>query len=127
MPLEYRIDPARRIVTITGDYADAGGWRVLLAAVASDPDYRRGFSFLRDLRQSEHPVSGTIVIGIISVVREFWERLGVHRAAIVTGTAINDPAVIAHALADDQRIPLRAFTSYDDAVSWLQQGAPRGH
>ena len=32
----------------------------------------------------------------------------------------NYPAVIAHALADDEQIALRAFPSYDEAVAWLQ-------
>ncbi len=122
MSLAYRIDPAQRVVTITGDYADAAGWRVLLHAVAQDPNYRRGFNFIRDLRDSEHPVSAATVVGIIAVVREFWNALGATRAAIVTRPGIDYPAVIAEALADDEHIALRAFTSYDDAVSWLRDG-----
>jgi hypothetical protein len=122
MHLTYCIDVETKIVTITGDYADADDWRALLTAVSVDPQYRRGFSFLRDVRQSAHPVSAETVMGIIAVVREFWGRLGVHRAAIVTRPGVNNPAVIAHALADDQQIPLRTFPSYDDAMRWLQEG-----
>ena len=121
MPLTYRIDPVRRIVTVTGDYADAEAWRALLSEVAADPEYRRGSSFLRDQRASENPVSAETVVRIIAVVREFWQALGVHRAAILTRPGLTDPAVIAHALADDEHIPLRAFTNYDEAVSWLQE------
>lgn len=120
MPLTYRIDSAHGIVTITGDYTEAGGWRELLGAVARDPEYRRGFNFIRDLRDSAHPVSADAVIGIIAVVREFWGTLGARRAAIVTGPGMDIPAVIAHALATDEQIPLRAFTEYDDAVAWLR-------
>jgi hypothetical protein len=122
MPLAYRIDSAEGIVTIVGDYADADAWRALLMEVAADPEYRRGFNFLRDLRASAHPVSAETVIGIIRVVGEFWHHLGARRAAIVTKPGINDPALIAHALADAEQIPLRAFTSYDDAVKWLRAG-----
>lgn len=122
VPLAYRIDPVQGIVTITGDYADAGGWRGLLSAVARDPDYRPGFSFIRDLRDSAHPVSGDTVIGIIAVVREYWGVLGASRAAIVTRPGIDYPAVIAEALAADEQIAIRAFSSYDDAVTWLQGG-----
>jgi hypothetical protein len=122
MALIYRIDPDTRIVVVTGDYADADEWRVLLTAVSQDPRYHRGFSFLRDVRDSPNPVSAETVIGIIGVVREFWDRLGVHRAAIVSRRGVDHPAVIAHALAHDQRIPLRAFPSYDEAVAWLQEG-----
>jgi hypothetical protein len=122
MPLSYRIDRVQGIVTILGDYEQAGGWRVLLEEVACDPDYARGFSFIRDLRASAHPVSAEAVIGIIAVVREFWSTLGVKRAAIVTRPGMDDAAVIAHALAQDERIPLRAFTSYDDAAMWVRAG-----
>lgn len=121
MSLIYRIDPTAKIVVIRGDYADAEGWRTMLGAVAKDPAYQRGFNFLRDLRHAEHPVSAETVIGIVAVVRKFWDVLGVSRAAIVTrpGT-IDYPAVIAQALASDEHIALQAFPSYDEAVAWLQ-------
>lgn len=122
MALTYRIDAAGGFVIITGDYADAGSWRTLLAAVAADPDYRPGFSFIRDLRRSAHPVGADTVAGIIAVVREFWPVLGARRAAIVTRPGIDDPAVIAHALAAYEHIPLRAFSTYEDAVAWLREG-----
>jgi hypothetical protein len=125
MPLTYRLDPLRAIVTITGDYAEASEWQELLAAVARDPGYRRGFSFLRDLRASAHPVSAQTVVGIIAVVKQFWSVLGAHRAAIVTRPGLDVPAVIAEALAGGENIPLRAFTSYDDAVTWLQEDRPQ--
>jgi hypothetical protein len=119
VPLAYRIDPAARIVTITGDYSEAAEWRRLLTAIMDDGNFGAGFSFIRDLRASEHPVSAETVIAIIAVVQEFWDRLGAHRAAIVTRPGIDNPAMVAHALADHEHIPLRAFTSYEDAVAWL--------
>ena len=121
MALTYRIDPSAKIVTITGDYTDAEGWRTLLAAVGADPAYQRGFNFLRDLRHAEHPVSAEAVVGIVDVVRRFWDVLGVSRAAIVTRSgAIDYPAVIAQALADDHHIALQVFPSYEEAVAWLR-------
>ena len=122
MPLTYRIDSARQLVIITGDYAEPDEWRILLTAVAGDPAYRPGSSFIRDLRASEHPVDAQAVMGIIAVVREFWPRLGTHRAAMVTRHTIDVPAVIAETLASDERMPLRGFTSYDEAVDWVSEG-----
>lgn len=122
MPLDYRIDAVNRIVTITGDYTDGAGWRKLLGSVAADPEYRKGFGFLRDLRESEHPVDAATVIGIIAVVREFWELLGVRRAAIVTRRNVDHPAVMAHALAEQEQLALRAFNSYEEAIRWLRDG-----
>jgi hypothetical protein len=52
-------------------------------------------------------------------VRQFWNQLGVRRAAIVTGPVESDPAVIAHALADAEDMSLRTFTTYEDAIGWL--------
>ena len=121
MALAYHLDPTARIVTITGDYSDAEGWRHLLSSILRDSRYERGFSFIRDLRASEHPVDARTVMGIIIVVQEYWPTLGAHRAAIVMSSREDAPALIAHALADFQHLPLRAFTSYDDAVSWLQE------
>ena len=119
MSLTYQIDPDRRLVTITGDYAEDRDWRVLLAAVLRDPHYRQGFAFLRDLRAATHPVTAEAVVGIIAVVREFWAQLQPRRAAILTRAGVDIPAVVAHALAESERIPLRAFSSTDDAMKWL--------
>ena len=124
MPLDYHIDEGLGIVTITGDYADADAWRALLTRVLHDPAFRPRLSFLRDLRGSRHPVTPEIVVGIIAVVREFWDVLQARRAAIVTRPTLDAPAMIAHALADDEHIPLRAFTSYDDAVAWFAAAEP---
>ena len=118
--LTYAIDADAQLVTITGDYTDAAGWRTLLTAIAADPRYLRGCGFIRDLRTAEHPVDAKTVIGILTVVREFWEVLGVRRAAMVTRLAIDTPAIVAEALAQDQRVALRAFTSYDEAVAWVR-------
>ena len=117
--LSYAIDADGQLVTITGNYTDAAGWRTLLTAIAADPRYRRGSGFIRDLRAAEHPVDATTVIGIVTVVREFWDVLGVRRAAMVTRLAIDIPAIVAEALAQDQRVALRSFTSYDEAVAWV--------
>ena len=83
-----------------------------------------------------HPAQSRGKIGIVAqqhageiVVADrskFWNVLGVSRAAIVTRPgAIDYPAVIAQALADDQRIALQVFPSYDEAVAWLQAAPAR--
>lgn len=126
MPLSYHIDTERRLVTITGEYADDTEWRALLRRIGDDPAHQPGFAFLRDLRSARHPVDASTVMRIVAVVREFWEELRVSRAAIVTPRDRDAPAVVAHALAQEQEIPLRAFTSYDAAIEWLREPAA-GH
>jgi hypothetical protein len=126
MPLSYQIDAGARIVRILGDYAEPREWHTLLAAIAADQRTTNGYGFLRDLRHSGAPVSAESVVGIIAVVRQFWSTLGVRRAAIATRPGIDVPAMVAEALAEDERIPLRAFNSYEEAVAWLQEGDPAG-
>ena len=121
MALTYRLDKVRRVVTITGDYADASGWRALLETISKDPAFGPGFNFIRDLRESRHPVDATTVLNIITVVRHYWTILGVRRAAIVMGAREHDPALIAHALAGEHDLAVRAFISYDDAMDWLEE------
>lgn len=123
MALRYVFDASHRVITITGDYAESGEWHVLLAAIAADKRLSRGCGFLRDLRESINPVSAEAVVGIIAVVRDFWERLGARRAAIVTRPGMDLPAAVAEALAEDEHLPIRAFSAYDDALAWLTENA----
>jgi hypothetical protein len=60
-------------------------------------------------------------VGIMAVVREFWDRLGVRKAVIVTRPGIDFPAMMAAALAQDPMLPFRAFASYEDAMNWLAE------
>src|SRR3712207_5877153 len=119
MSLTYSIDPSRRLVTILGEYADADEWRAVLTALLRDPDFQRGFGFVRDLRDARNPVDVETVMRIIRVVRDIWPVLGPSRAAIVTPREMDSAAVVAHALAQDHNLPLRAFTSYDAALDWV--------
>ena len=120
MALSYSIDEAEQLVTITGEYSAADEWKDLLARVLADPRRRAGFAFLRDLRQATHPVDAATVIAIISVVRQFWPRLRPRRAAILTRHDIDPAAMVAHALADADNLPLQAFNSYEAALEWLR-------
>jgi hypothetical protein len=120
MPLSYSIDEAEQLVTITGDYSDAGEWQGLLARVLADPRRRPGFAFLRDLRQATHPVDAATVVQIIAVVRQFWPHLRPRRAAILTRHDIDPAAMVAHALADAENMPLQAFNSHEAAMAWLR-------
>ena len=119
MALEYTIDPSQRLVIITGEYGDDAEWRDVLERVLADPAYAAGFSFLRDLRHARHPVTPQVVARIVAVVRAAWPRLQPHRAAMVAPRDLDSPVMVAHALADDAEIPLRAFTSYEAALEWL--------
>lgn len=120
MPLSYTIDEAEQLVTISGEYSDAHEWQELLGRILADPRRRAGFAFLRDLRQATRPVDAATVVGIISVVRQFWPHLLPRRVAILTRNEIDPPAMVAHALADAENMPLQAFNSPEAAMAWLR-------
>lgn len=122
MALRYEIDRVQQLVTITGEYADAAEWEVLFREVQADPRLRPGYAFLRDLRGAKKPVTAATVVQIIAVVRRFWPYLRPSRAAIVTPRDIDSAALVAHALADAENLPLQAFTSYETALNWLRAG-----
>lgn len=120
MSLAYEIDEGERLIVITGEYSAAAEWQSLLAAVLADPRRKPGFGFLRDLRAATRPVSADMVVQIMDVVRRFWPQLQPSRAAIVTNQNEDPAALVAHALADAQQLPMRAFNSYDEARAWLK-------
>ena len=123
MALAYSIDRARRLITITGEYADAAEWARLLGAVLDDPRREPGFAFLRDLRGATRPVDAATVIGIMEAVRRFWPLLQPSKAAVLTPREFDAAAMTAHALADASNLPLRMFTSYEAAIEWLERPA----
>ena len=120
MPLAYDIDEDERLIAITGEYSDAAEWRSLLARVLADPRRQPGFAFLRDLRSATRPVNADTVVQIMDVVRRFWPQLQPSRAAIVTTQNEDPAALVAHALADAQQLPMRGFNSYEEARAWLK-------
>jgi hypothetical protein len=122
MPLTYAIDTELGLVTISGEYAAADEWHSLLARILADPRRKAGMGFLRDLRRATKPVDAETVVGIIRVITRFWPELRPSRAAVLTPLAIDPAALVAHALADAEHIPLRTFTSYDEALAWLRDG-----
>ena len=121
MPLSFAIDTDQRLITITGEYAHPDEWARLLQQVLDDPRRQPGFAFLRDLGAATMPVDAETVVGIIEVVKRFWPEMQPSRAAVVTPRRFDSPALIAHALADLEHIPLRMFTDYQSAVEWLRE------
>jgi hypothetical protein len=125
MALSYTIDPSERLITITGEYAEADEWRELLQRILADERRQPGFAFLRDLREATTPISTTGVVALMDVVRRFWPLLQPSRAAILTPRGFDPAAMVAHALADSHHLPIRVFNSLDTAMDWLR-GAGSG-
>ena len=122
MPLAYSIDRLQRVITISGEYSNADDWRDVLERILADPHCEPGYAYLRDLREATRPVDAATVVSIIDVVRRFWPTLQPSRVAVVTAMSVDPAALVAHALADAQRMPLQAFNSYDAALDWLRRG-----
>ena len=121
MALTYQIDCPNALVTITGEYATPDEWVALLTAVMRDAQFRSGFNFIRDIRGSMPPARAETVFEVQGVIQQFWDRLQVHRAALVTDKTILRQAYalgVEHGL---RGLPVRAFARYDDAIRWLQE------
>lgn len=125
-PLSYQIDPAERIVTITGEYGTAEDWKALLTQILHDPLLQPGFAFLRDRRGVAADVEVATVVAVVDAIRRFWPHIRPSRAAILVSRGCDPRAIAACALADGHGLSIKAFTSYDDAVTWLRQGLSVG-
>jgi len=120
MALTYSIDTDTRLITITGEYADAEEWAELLGRMVSDPQLAPGFAVLRDLRNATTPTDAAAVVRAMTVVRKFWPHIQPSRTAILTREDIDPAALVASALADAHGLPLRIFRSLDAALQWLK-------
>jgi hypothetical protein len=120
--LAYHIDSARRLVTVTGEPATAPDWRALFEQLRSDRAFQTGLALLREVRRPAHHVDAGTIHNLIVVLREMCHVLELRRIAIVTPRNRGEKAVMLQAMAEDQGVPLRAFTFIEDALSWLDVG-----
>lgn len=120
--LAYQVDTAERIVTITGEYGTGEDWKALLTQILHDPLLQPGFAFLRDRRGVAADVEVATVVAVVDAIRRFWPHIRPSRAAILVSRGCDPRAIAASALADGHGLSIKAFTSYDDAVTWLRQG-----
>lgn len=117
--LAYTVDPAHRLVTITGEYANAADWLKLAGKVLRDKRVKAGFAFLRDLRGAKKVPDASVVVAAFQVVQRFWPSVTPLKAAILTDSDDNSAVLVAQALADSHNLPIRVFTTYEEAVEWL--------
>ena len=125
MALEYTIDPGRQIITITGEFASATEWLLLTGRLRRDPLFKPHSKFLRDQRGATHPPNSAMAAAIFNVIQRFWPELQVARWAIVTEHATDVIPITMQALGEQAGLPIRVFTSTDDAIEWLDAGAAR--
>ena len=113
-------------MTITGEYGTAEDWRTLLTNILHDPFLQPGFAFLRDRRGVAADVEIATVVAVVDAIRRFWPHIRPSRAAILVSRGCDPRAIAASALADGHGLSIKAFTSYDEAVTWLRQGLAAG-
>ena len=121
MPLTYKIDPGRSLVTIAGPYATATEWLILLGLVRRDPALPSPSNFLRDLRGADRPPNQAMASATFNVVQRFWSELGVRKWAVLTDAADDAVPLMMQTLGEQNDLAIRVFTSYIDAVTWLQE------
>ncbi|MEO7271321.1 MAG: hypothetical protein ABIX28_23060 [Vicinamibacterales bacterium] len=122
-PIDYTIDPTRRVVRVAMLDASAPAEVVdLWARILQDPAYRSGFDFLIDRRALTAPPRADTMRALAAFAREYSRRLGPCRMAIVT-TAVTGQwspwRTGATLLAHYARITLELFDDYEAAEDWL--------
>ena len=121
VPLRYSVDSQRRLVTISGDFRSPREWVTLASRLLRDPAVKGQFAFIRDLRGVSRMHSAATVLTVFRTVQRFWPTLAPSKGAIVTDQGNHHAAQVAQTLADAENLPIRAFTSYDEAIEWIAQ------
>jgi hypothetical protein len=119
--LVYTIDSDQRLITIAGEYAGPDEWKSILSRVLGDPRCQPGLLMLRDLRDATTPTNAETVVEVLNVVREFWPKLQLSRYAVVTPLSMDPAALVAQAIADREEMPMRIFSTCEEALQWLRQ------
>ena len=122
MALDYKIDPHRQVVTITGEYASATEWLLLVGRLRRDPVFKPRSRFLRDLRGATHPPNNAMASAIFNVIQRFWPELQVARWAVLTDHANDVVPTTMQALGERSGLAIRVFTDPVDAFEWLEEG-----
>ena len=122
MALDYKIEPSRQLVMITGEYASATEWLLFVGRLRRDPLFKPHSKFLRDLRGSSRPPNSAMAMAIFNVIQRFWPELKVVRWAVLTDEAQDLVPLAMQALGEQNNLPIRAFTSLDAAQVWLDGG-----
>jgi|SRR3954471_11237534 hypothetical protein len=119
MPLAYKIDWIRRLVIISGEYATATEWLLILGNLRRDPHFKPHSRFLRDVRGATRPPTAAMVAATFNVLQRFWSELKVDRWAIVTDEVHDQVPMTLHSLGQQHGLAIEVFTSMDSALDWL--------
>ena len=125
MALDYTIDTFRQVVTITGEYATATEWLLLVGRLRRDGRFKPNSKFLRDLRGAMRPPNNAMASAIFNVIQRFWPELQVSRWAVLTDHANDVVPSAMQALGEQSGLAIRVFTDASDALEWLDEGAGR--
>src|SRR5918995_2269013 len=100
MALAYSVDSDRRLVVITGEYANATEWFTLAGDLLRDTRVAPGFAFLRDVRGATQVPNAAMMLSVFQVVRRFWPTVTPSKGAIVTNSDDGSAERVAQVLAD---------------------------
>jgi hypothetical protein len=116
--LEYTIDREQRLIAITGAYANATAWLLLMGQLRRDPQLIPHCGVLCDVRSASCPPTAATLRATFNVLGRFWPEIKPRKLAFVTD--IGDPTpILVCALAVEHGLRLDVFTSLDAALEWL--------
>ena len=118
-PVQWRIDPQRRIVYLTflknPTVSEAMN---MISEIIAHPDYQNDFGFLAD-RRTVGPATTEYMKGATEIARHHKAELQGRWATVVTGLTSFGMARMGEILAEPIGIHERVFTDFDEAEAWL--------
>jgi hypothetical protein len=122
MKLEYSIDNAAEIVTISyngnPEYAE---WANMMMEILHDKDFKPGISFILDRHLITMPQKTDYIRSVVDFITEHKANLGKCRWAIVTNDLASFGMMrMAQELGGDAIEQMKAFSNSGDAKRWLK-------
>jgi len=118
-PLQWRIDPQKRIVYLTFlENPTIHEIMNILSEIFAHPDYQSDFGFLADRRKVGPPTT-EYMKGATEVARHHAAQLQGPWATVVTGLTSYGMARMGEILAEPIGIKERVFTDLAEAEAWL--------
>jgi hypothetical protein len=118
----YRIDKADGIVYLEGEQPGIEEWRQTLLTVFADPDFKTGFHFLSDRRQSAVPRSAEYLRSALNFLKLHADEVGKCKWATVVSTkAAFGTGRMAQFISESMGLPIEVsvFADIDEARLWL--------
>ncbi len=122
MKTRYKVLQAKNIIVVDADgRLDLEGSKEAIRQIASDSEYREDYCMVMDLRGAECDLSSTDIVELAAFMAWPDPALPTRRriAVLVTHNDAWRLASFMETCARNRGLPIKAFTSVEEAEAWL--------